>query len=273
MREYPVAVTSRLEEAGRQFTSPGPGLLDDLGSEVPLPRPPRRVVSLVPSLTEAIAVTLPGLLVGATDWCVAPTGLDVVRVRGTKNPDCALIAQLRPDLVVANQEENRRLDVERLRAAGVPVWVTRIDSVADALASLTRLFRKAFQMPEVGWLNEAREVWTRPSRPSGRVAVPVWRDPWIWVGAGTYPNDVLRLLGLTNVVDEMRYPHLEVSDALRRRPRFVLLPDEPYPFTDADGPEALGPTLFRRVPGRSLFWYGPAMVQARAQLEAALSRA
>ncbi|MDO5093433.1 MAG: helical backbone metal receptor [Propionibacteriaceae bacterium] len=264
-------LANRPKEASWERTSPG--LLDDLGSEVPLPHPPRRVVSLVPSLTEAIAVTLPDLLVGATDWCVAPTGLDVARVRGTKNPDCALIARLRPDLVVANQEENRRLDVERLRVAGIPVWVTRIDSVADALASLTRLFRRALQMPEVGWLNEAREVWAKPSRPSGRVAVPVWRDPWIWVGAGTYPNDVLRLLGLTNVVDEMRYPHLKVSHALRRRPRFVLLPDEPYPFTDADGPEVLEPTPSRRVPGRSLFWYGPAMVQARARLEAALSLA
>ena len=247
-------------------------MFDDLGFEVPLARPPRRVVSLVPSLTEAIAVTLPGRLVGATTWCIAPAGLDVVRVRGTKNPDRALIARLRPDLVVANQEENRRLDVTRLREAGVPVWVTRIDSVTDALASLARLFREAFRISEVGWLDAAREVWARPARLAGSVAVPVWRDPWIWVGAGTYPDDVLRRLGLTNVVDEMRYPHLEVSETRRRGPRLILLPDEPYPFTDADGPEALAPTLSRRLPGRSLFWYGPAMVEARAHLEGVLDR-
>ena len=106
-------------------------MLDDLGAEVALDSSPRRVVSLVPSLTEAIAVTAPGVLVGATNWCTHPAGLEVARVRGTKNPDRAAIAALRPDLVVANQEENRRVDVERLRSAGIPVWVTRIDGIDD----------------------------------------------------------------------------------------------------------------------------------------------
>ena len=93
---------------------------DDLGDDVALPGPVSRVVSLVPSLTEALAVTVPDRLVGATDWCTHPAGLDVVRVRGTKNPDRAAIVALAPDLVIANQEENRQLDVQRLRAAGVP---------------------------------------------------------------------------------------------------------------------------------------------------------
>ena len=245
-------------------------VLDDLGSDVALREPPRRVVSLVPSLTEAIAVTVPGVLVGATDWCTHPDGLDVTRVRGTKNPNRDLIAALHPDLVVANQEENRRLDVDRLRAAGIPVWVTRIDSIAEALDSLDRLFREAFGLRETDWIDKAREVWNRPPRLTGRVALPVWRDPWIWVGAGTYPNDVLRRLGLVNIVDELRYPHLKISDALRRNPDLALLPDEPYPFTAADGPEALGPVRPVAVKGRSLFWYGPAMLKARDELEAAL---
>ncbi|NDZ97926.1 cobalamin-binding protein, partial [Streptomyces sp. SID10116] len=64
-----------------------------------------RVVSLVPSLTEAVAVTVPDVLVGATDWCTHPAGLDVTRVGGTKNPDVPRIAALAPDLVVANEEE------------------------------------------------------------------------------------------------------------------------------------------------------------------------
>jgi ABC-type hemin transport system substrate-binding protein len=79
------------------------------------------VVSLVPSLTESVAMTRPEALVGATEWCTHPQGLGVRRVRGTKNPDRAAIAGLVPDLVLANQEENRRVDVERLRAAGIPV--------------------------------------------------------------------------------------------------------------------------------------------------------
>ena len=92
---------------------------DDLGHEVTLARPARRVVSLVPSLTESVAVTRPDALAGATIWCTHPADLDVPRVRGTKNPDLSAIADLKPDLVLANQEENRRVDVERLRAAGI----------------------------------------------------------------------------------------------------------------------------------------------------------
>ena len=80
---------------------------DDLGAEVPLARPATRIVSLVPSLTEAIAATAPERLVGATDWCTHPPDLEVPRVRGTKNPDLAAVRALGPDLVVTNQEENR----------------------------------------------------------------------------------------------------------------------------------------------------------------------
>ena len=90
-----------------------------MGFPVSVSGPARRVVSLVPSLTEAIAHTRREALVGATDWCTHPAGLDVARVRGTKNPDRAAIAALRPDLVIANKEENRELDVRMLRAAGI----------------------------------------------------------------------------------------------------------------------------------------------------------
>ena len=102
-------------------------LRDDLGHAVVLPDTPVcRVVSLVPSLTEAVAATRRDALVGATDWCTHPADLDVARVRGTKNPDRAAIAALEPDLVIANKEENRELDVSRLRQSGVPVWVTDV---------------------------------------------------------------------------------------------------------------------------------------------------
>ncbi|MFD1052415.1 helical backbone metal receptor, partial [Kibdelosporangium lantanae] len=96
---------------------------DDLGEPVPV-RDPARVVSLVPSLTEAIETTAPGLVVGATGYCTHPSTLDVPRVGGSKYPDVDAVLDLRPDVVVANAEENRPEDVERLRANGVPVWVT-----------------------------------------------------------------------------------------------------------------------------------------------------
>ena len=234
-----------------------------------LPRAPRRVVSLVPSLTEALAVTVPDRLVGATDWCTHPAGLDVARVRGTKNPDRAAIEALAPDLVVANQEENRRLDVDRLRAAGVPVWVTVIESVDQALASMRRLFDEVLDAGEPVWLTEAAAVWAEPAPESGlRVAVPVWRDPWMVVGARTFTGDVLARLGLGNVFAESddRYPAVAVDRIAAARPDVVVLPDEPYEFTADDGPEAFPGLRTALVSGRDLTWYGPSLGPARARL-------
>jgi ABC-type Fe3+-hydroxamate transport system substrate-binding protein len=242
---------------------------DDLGTPVPLPRPPRRVVSLVPSLTEALAVSVPDRLVGATDWCSHPTDLDVARVRGTKNPDRAAIAALRPDLVVANQEENRRLDVERLRAAGVPVWVTVIESLDQALVSLRRLFGEVLAAGEPGWLTAAAASWAEPpAAPRTRVAVPVWRDPWMVVGSRTFTGDLLDRLGLHNVFagHAERYPRLEPAELRAAGAELVLLPDEPYRFTADDGPEAFPGLPTALVSGRELTWYGPSLATARASL-------
>src|ERR1700739_3528237 len=154
--------------------------LDDLGHPVELARPARRVVSLVPSLTESVAVTRPGALAGATQWCTHPADLDVPRVRGTKNPDVAAIVGLRPDLVLANKEENRRLDVERLRAAGVPVWVTEIRTLEEAFVSLRRMCSAALGWPEPAWLAQAEHAWREPAPvPPVRAAIAIWRDPWM----------------------------------------------------------------------------------------------
>jgi len=242
---------------------------DDLGADVPLTAPARRVVSLVPSLTEAIAASAPALLVGATDWCTHPANLDVARVRGTKNPDLAAIRALSPDLVVANKEENRELDVRRLREAGVPVWVTQIETVDEALDAMTRLFAEALGLAEPDWLVEARRLWAEPAPARARVAVPIWRGPWMVVGAETYTHDLLARAGLTNALADRdgRYPTVQVRDIEAARPDVVLLPDEPYVFTAADGPEAFTvPTQL--VSGRLLTWYGPAMVEAHAVLSA-----
>src|SRR3954447_15979107 len=133
------------------------GLTDDLGTPVALAGAPRRIVSLVPSLTEALAVTVPDRLGGATHWCSHPAGLTVARVRGTKNPDRAAIAALTPDLVLANREENRRLDVERLRAAGIAVWVSVIESLDEALRSMRRLLVDVLDAAEPAWLRTAAE--------------------------------------------------------------------------------------------------------------------
>jgi ABC-type Fe3+-hydroxamate transport system substrate-binding protein len=244
-------------------------LTDDLGFPVELDGPPRRIVSLVPSLTEALAVTVPDRLVGATDWCTHPADLDVARVRGTKNPDRAAVAALAPDLVVANQEENRRLDVERLRAAGITVWVTVIESVHDALRSMRRLFVDAVRVDEPTWLTAAAEAWEAPApEPALRVVVPIWRDPWMVVGSRTFTGDVLARLGLVNVMasSAQRYPRLDLDDIRAAAADVVLLPDEPYLFTAEDGPEAFPDLRTVLVSGRLLTWYGPSLATARTDL-------
>jgi ABC-type Fe3+-hydroxamate transport system substrate-binding protein len=240
---------------------------DDLDHDVPLIGPAMRVVSLVPSLTEALAASAPNRLVGATDWCTHPADLAVARVRGTKNPDLAAIRALSPDLVVANQEENRELDVRRLRESGVAVWVTRIETVEEALDSMSRLFATALELADPPWLTEARAVWSTPAPVRLSVAVPIWRDPWMVVGSSTYTDDLLARAGLANVLAgrEGRYPTVTTAEIDEAGADVVLLPDEPYVFTAEDGPEALT-TPTRLVSGRLLTWYGPAMVEAHGVL-------
>ena len=247
---------------------------DDLGHPVPLTRPARRVVSLVPSLTESVAVTRPSALVGATTWCTHPAGLDVARVRGTKNPDLTAIRALEPDLVLANQEENRRVDVERLRAAGIPVWVTVIRDLDEAVASLRRMFSRALGWREPPWLTQAEQAWAQPvPGPRIRVAIPIWRDPWMVVGSGTFTGDLAARLGLDNVYADHpgRYPHVELSDLEARGPSLIVLPDEPYAFSATDGPEMFPSHRVALVAGRDLTWYGPSLVTARPVLLAAIS--
>lgn len=245
---------------------------DDLGAEVGLPdRPVERVVSLVPSLTEALAATRRESLVGATQWCTRPEDLGIPRVRGTKNPDRAAVAALRPELVVCVQEENRELDVRRLREAGVPVWVGVIESVDDALRVLRTLLVDVLGWDAPAWLTQVDDLWAHPApEPRSRVAVPIWRDPWMVVGAGTFTHDLLARAGLRNAfaTHPGRYPSVDVTEIDGSGADLVLLPDEPYVFTAQDGPEAFTRTPTRLVSGRLLTWYGPAMIEARHALDA-----
>ncbi|MEV0807705.1 helical backbone metal receptor [Micromonospora sp. NPDC050200] len=234
-----------------------------------------RVVSLVPSLTEAVAVTVPEVLVGATDWCTHPEGLDVARVGGSKYPDLDRVLALRPDLVLLNVEENRRADADALVAAGVPVRVTYPRTVPQALTELADLLAALGVTTEPDWLAAAHRAWAAPATPPvlRRAVVPVWRRPWVVLGGDTFAGDVLRRLGVANLYadDAQRYPRPDF-DALRaREPDLVVLPDEPYAFTAADGPEAFPDTACALVSGRHLTWYGPSLAQAPALLAAQLA--
>ncbi|MGW7382246.1 helical backbone metal receptor [Streptomyces sp. NPDC054794] len=233
-----------------------------------------RVVSLVPSLTEAVAVSVPGVLVGATDWCGHPVGLDVTRVGGTKNPGLDRIAALAPDLVIANEEENRAPDLDALRAAGLNVLVTEVRTVPQAFRELTRVLAACGAARPPRWLAEAERTWSTLPEPGRRrsAVVPIWRRPWMVLGRDTFAGDVLTRLGVDHLYASRpdRYPRIPLDELRAAGPDLVVLPDEPYRFTPDDGPEAFPGLPCALVSGRHLTWYGPSLTEAPRVLSEAL---
>jgi len=240
----------------------------------------RRIVSLVPSLTEALfALGLGPRVVGVTDWCVHPEACvaPLPKVGGTKNPSIARVLELRPDLVIANREENRERDVARLRKAGVPVWVTYPRTVAEALALLRELASLGAPPERAGpLLAQVGEAFARareaaPARAT-RVFCPIWKRPWMAVGADTYADDLLRCCGGENVFAgrrERRYPIVEEAQIVAARPEVILLPDEPYAFGPRDVEElaalpvpAAEAGRIHCIDGTLVSWYGPRIGRA-----------
>lgn len=240
---------------------------------------PLRVVSLVPSLTEAVAVSAPpGTLVGVTDWCTHPADLGgAARIGGTKNPDTAAIAALRPDLVLANEEENRAADLDALRAAGLRVLVTGIRTLEQAFAELGRVLAACGVRARPGWLDEAEAAWAAvtPGDLTYSAVVPIWRRPWMVLGRDTFAGDLLARLGVRNLYagHPERYPRVPLDELLAAGPDLVVLPDEPYRFTRDDGPEAFPGLPAALVDGRYLTWYGPSLAEAPESLARALRAA
>lgn len=249
---------------------------DDLGNEVTIAHPALRIVSLVPSLTEAVATIARERLVGATRWCTHPADLEVTRVRGTKNPDVEAIVRLAPDVVVANFEENRDSDLDALRAAGIAVWTTAIRTLPEALTSLERMVA-ALGLPSPPWLAAARAAWADVldalPAPRVRAVVPIWRRPWMVLGRDTFAGDVLARLGVANVYADAgeRYPRAGLDEIRASGAELVVLPDEPYAFGPDDGPECFPGLPCSLVSGRYLTWYGPSLVEAREALGRALA--
>jgi ABC-type Fe3+-hydroxamate transport system substrate-binding protein len=264
---------------------------DDLGFRVELDGPPASIVSLVPSWTETLfALGLGDRVVGITKFCVEPAGRveSIRKVGGTKNPDLRVIAELAPALIIANAEENRREDVEKMRSLGLAVLTTYPRTVPAAVESLLKIGRCAGCEPEADAL--AREITRSVSEVEADVGVwsklrlrafcPIWKKPWMAFNADTYAHDVLRMMGFNNIYASMgeRYPVTSLEEALDLRPDVVLLPDEPYEFRDRDVDElrtTLPSGLSRRVlivSGRDLHWYGVHMVNGLKSLANRLAR-
>ena len=201
-----------------------------------------RVVSLVPSATETL-LTWGIEPVACTRFCEQPT---IAHVGGTKDPQVDAIVALAPDLVVVDEEENRAEDAAALDAAGVALFTFAVRSVHDAVEQCAAL-AAAVGVDAPTWA---------PPPPVGRRAtafVPIWRRPWMALGAGTYGADLLAHLGFANAYAE-RYP--VVDDLTDVVADVVLAPSEPYPFGERHIGElsVVAPVVL--VDGQDLFWWG-----------------
>jgi ABC-type Fe3+-hydroxamate transport system substrate-binding protein len=235
-----------------------------------------RVVSLVPSATE----TLLDLGVGpvaCTRFCEQP---GIPTVGGTKNPDVAAIVDLAPDLVVVNDEENRREDAEALTAAGLALhaWSPRtVAAVGPGVAALASAV--GVDVP-AAFASAAWAAWldqVAPNATARPVVVFVWRRPWMTLGADTYAASVLAHLDLAVVAAgdaDARYPTVTLEDVRAQRPELAILPSEPYPFAARHVGEVervLPGVAVRLVDGRDLFWWGTRTPNALTRLRATLT--
>jgi ABC-type Fe3+-hydroxamate transport system substrate-binding protein len=236
----------------------------------------------VPSLTETLFdLTAGERVVGRTDYCIHPAAqvAAIPSVGGTKNPDIEAILSLKPDLILMDRDENRRLDAEALMAAGVRVFATAPHSVQEALDLLWDLATLLDVTTQAGPRIQAIERaydWTRSAADSltpVRVFCPIWRDPWMTFNADTYAHDLLCICGAENVFanHDTRYPHVTLDEAAERTPDLILLPSEPFAFSTADAADltarpALAETPVHLVDGSLLFWPGTRLVRALAQL-------
>ena len=192
----------------------------------------------------------------------------MARVGGTKYPDLERVRAAAPDLVLANAEENRREDVDALRAAGIPVWVTYPRTLDEALVSLGRLLA-ALGAADPPWLVAARAAWAAPfagvRRTRGRPGLAAavgrararTRSPATCSPGSGWTTCTRRR---RSAIRARRWTELRAAGA-----DLVVLPDEPYAFTDDDGPEAFPGLPYALVSGRHLTWYGPSLATARAR--------
>jgi ABC-type Fe3+-hydroxamate transport system substrate-binding protein len=259
--------------------------VDDLQRIISLPRLPRRIVSLVPSLTETIfALGADERLVGVTDYCTHPPDgvARVTKVGGTKDPRLEAIRQLAPDLVICNDEENRREDFLWLAAQGLPLYVTAPRTVADGIALIDKLGALlGCQDQSTPIVQAQRGLYDRlaaemADHPRLRVFCPIWRKPWMSFNADTYADDMLWCCGGENILRTRseRYFTVTLEEVATLSPQVVLLPSEPYPLAmkhfvhlkPLADTQAGQSGHFYCTDGMALFWYGPRITAGLTQL-------
>jgi ABC-type Fe3+-hydroxamate transport system substrate-binding protein len=213
---------------------------------------PKRVVSLVPSLTETLFELGAGdTVVGITDFCIFPADLRLPRVGGTKNPRVDEIRALHPDLVHMNVEENLERHAREIETFA-PVFLTEPKSVHDVRTLITTLGHMHDRRDRAATLVAQidAELAAMPER-SFTFACAIWKKPWMWCGGDTYVSNLIECAGGRNVLaNEKRYPQHDRVEA-----DVIFLPDEPYAFTKEDAGQLRG-RVVGPFPGHLFTWHG-----------------
>lgn len=225
----------------------------------------RRVISLVPSLTETLFDLGAGeTVVGITDFCLFPPDLKLPLVGGTKNPSIDAIRKLKPDLVHMNLEENLERHAREIEQFA-PVFVSEPKTVID-VAALIATLGALHGTPEAAarLVRELEETRTDKA-PGFSFACAIWKQPWMWAGGDTYVSGLIEDSGGRNVfASDRRYPTLDLAQAIARKPDIVFLPDEPYAFTVDEAKEVSSAGARRVVgpfPGHLVTWHGSRTIQ------------
>ncbi|MDX1911277.1 MAG: helical backbone metal receptor [Saprospiraceae bacterium] len=246
---------------------------DQMGRPVILSQwPPRRIVSLVPSQTEFLAALgLDAEVVGITKFCIRPSAWfkEKTSVGGTKTIHYQRVADLHPDLILGNKEENQQDQILQL-ASHFPVWMSDISTLENALdmmRSVGELSGKQMIANDIAAKVEVRfaELLSTPHTPL-RAAYLIWRKPYMVAAAGTFIDDMLQYAGLVNVFsDRARYPEVSAGELASAAPEVLLLSSEPYPFAvkhQSELQEICPNARIRLVDGELFSWYGSRLLEA-----------
>ena len=210
---------------------------DQMGNTIVLPEYPKRIISLVPSLTELLFdLGLDEEIIGITDYCVLPKDKvkNRVKIGGPKHFDFPIIDALKPDLLIGNMEENYLAGILRLQEK-YPVWMSDITTLTDMLEAISGIGAVTGRMDEADRIN--REISGRmdrlPQFKPLKAAYLIWKDPLMAAGGNTFINEMMKRCGFINIFSDLkRYPVIqlnELSDA-----EIILLSSEPYPFSPPD---------------------------------------
>lgn len=249
---------------------------DQMQRKVEVNVPPQRIVSLVPSQTELLhELNLGNRVVGITKFCIHPQSWfqSKPRVGGTKNVHFDRVAELQPDLIIGNKEENEQSQIEAL-AKQYPVWMSDITDLRSALQMIKAL--GAVTGTTAAALALADEIALRFKQLSQPVqplsaAYFIWRGPYMVAGANTFINTMLLLAGFSNVFANTpsRYPEVNEAQLQAANPAVILLSSEPYPFNDkhiAELQQLCPNAQIQLVDGELFSWYGSRLLHTPAYL-------